>query len=427
MFVTKFVGGLGPGSASAAPKFSFDATVAHSISLSLRLSCLLWHTAIEYIFSVEDQSGKPIRSSITKDLVGSITSGEAVGALQVWQDWLDTFDVNVQQSTDISSPLKQLLTNLEPFITDVEMRTLGACSLPKFSESSSSKAAGVPSIHMLLQISFFIHNIDALTGWMCQSEQLYDSDEHKEAFGVLQRETSMLRSLLFQSKVKSKADPKQVLITIRNSLQKASAVISKAASGSKGSADSSALRQCIAALREAVTTAEDVFEAPGTQASRIDSHEVNEVGDILHHSDSIWQYLASVNTTFNRLIFRAQSADDSALVPAWRSRCLAIQNTLTDWEKAQNQIQVILTQKKAVESELENRRDELNAALRRCEELAALAAKSDVTSAGTGRVTRRSAQSKLDEEVKVINKYYEQPIPQVYQYEYCFVYCIFCI
>jgi hypothetical protein len=266
---------------------------------------------------------------------------------------------------------------------------------------------------MLLQISFFVHNIDSLAGWMAQSELLVDSEEHKEVFEVLRRETSSLRLLLFKGRVKTKMDPKTVLVSIRDSLMKANGVISKLMTlvGSTSStADPSALRQCIFALREAVTAAEDVFDGSSTATKHSSSNDAlllfeessndneQQVGDIILSADIVlWRYLSSDSSAVSRLTFSAQSSTEVAQIPAWRARCVAIQNKLADWEKAQSQIQVILFQKKAVESELENRRDELSAALRRCEELAVLAAKSE----STGRGSRRGAQSKLDEEIKV--------------------------
>lgn len=400
LFVSKFIGGLIPGGAVVAPKFSFDAPVAHSISLSLRLACLLWQVAIEYIFCAEDETTNN-RSSVSTDLVRSITSSDAVGALQVWSDWLESFDDTVQQSSDNKGPLKQLLITLEPAITEMEQRVTEACRFPRLSELSTAEGANISSIHTLLQTSYFIHNIDCLAGWMAQSEALVDSDEHKEVFELLRRETSSIRSLLFQGRVKAKADPALVLISIRDSLLKADTIMSKAVEGSSVSIDSSALRQCMSALKEAVTAAEDVFEVPSTNVlSGNDS--VNEsgkqIGDIILHADSaLWQYLADDSSAVSRLVFPAQSAADVYQVPAWRARCIAIQSTLADWEKAQSQVQTILSQKKAVESELEKRRDELRAALRRCEELSILAAKPE----STGRGSKRGVQSKLDDEVKV--------------------------
>jgi hypothetical protein len=357
---------------------------------------LCWNAAITTIFNSDVTKSQASISSFVSTFTQDSLSSYVLNVSK----WLESVDdpmsdqleeqllaikVSLDSITEACHASESVLQRIAQQSTDS-----GSEIIALLADELSSSYTGYP-VYTICQVFFYIHSIYAVTAFIVQQESIQDKTaEYKEVLSTIRSDVSnMYHTIVSGITTNDSSKVNDAIITIRNALFRCDNVLSRSLLMSDAMTEASSFRSCSSSLKEAAMVCSDIFG----HNVKTQFHERIHFSDVITQSETLWIALgAPVSQDVTPLSL------DPTSEPTWKTRCAHMKQKISEWEDTQSTLQTILSQKRAVEDELNLRKDELKAALSRCEELSSTLSKQS----NAQKDTKREHESKLKEEIKVI-------------------------
>ena len=303
--------------------------------------------------------------------------------------------------------------------------------IPKMNQMIAVDDCEVNVIYILLQTSYYLYSLNTIVLFHIQTITSEHTTEYINNLTNLKTEVQLIQQILvcsnrnvhYSSARSSLIQIRNVLYTSMNLITRTIELSSPSTTATNNSSVSdntgnnatsnvvildnttsnSIFRQTLASIHEATIICKDMFSVDSltnntnTNNTNKALYGENRIGDILLMTRSIMKLFDNSsstnnvnNNTDNNIITTDSDLHDSlkislfnttnptnptntnnntTLIPTWKIRCQAIRAEILNWETMKSQLSLLSTQKSSLETELRQRKDELKAAISRCEEL----------------------------------------------------------
>ena len=391
LYLSSLIPGYTSGGSSGTG-LTFPTPALQSLLMTLRVSCLLWELHTHIIFNAASKD-----DAYYDQFIGSFLHQSGVAqCLDCMGIWLTKYCASKGSVSDhdaLRVEVSGLSKDIISICDDLEGRVSSSSVMTVHSLNELVDVNNLQGSHLsiFIQVYYYLHALRSIITWLASWSSYHTaSNDGQDTYTALLACLDVVYISLLQGvnykKFASESDssttstsvsPWMVLIvTLRNalctSLQLLVASSVNEEVESKGTIETTILRQLGSHLREASLIAKDVCISPSSPSSALTSWcsaEHMAAGDVYLYPDHLWSYITHAQDSTKPTAATYALYNELHLIPAYLTRIESIKRRVFELEASQQQIQELITQKRLLQSELELKKDELKTALNRLTEM----------------------------------------------------------
>ena len=391
LYLSSLIPGYTSGGSSGTG-LTFPTPALQSLLMTLRVSCLLWELHTHIIFNAASKD-----DAYYDQFIGSFLHQSGVAqCLDCMGIWLTKYCASKGSVSDhdaLRVEVSGLSKDIISICDDLEGRVSSSSVMTVHSLNELVDVNNLQGSHLsiFIQVYYYLHALRSIITWLASWSSYHTaSNDGQDTYTALLACLDVVYISLLQGvnykKFASESDSSTTstsvspwmvqIVTLRNalctSLQLLVASSVNEEVESKGTIETTILRQLGSHLREASLIAKDVCISPSSPSSALTSWcsaEHMAAGDVYLYPDHLWSYITHAQDSTKPTAATYALYNELHLIPAYLTRIESIKRRVFELEASQQQIQELITQKRLLQSELELKKDELKTALNRLTEM----------------------------------------------------------